>query len=140
MTRLSKLEDSYVMDPGLHHLHRAGWVHRDFNPGNVIVVGTKAMISDLEFAKRRLAEQLEELTRPKNTSLPGVKELRTVGLSLVRVHELKRSSSGNSIFHSHRDPGRGILVPSATWDRLEEWRSSSNRTLFEMGQSNPPPR
>ena len=78
------------------------------------MLGTKAMISDLEFAKWRVAKKLEELTRPNNTSLPGVKEMRTVGLSLVRAHELKRWSSGNSVFHSHRGPGRGIPVPSAT--------------------------
>jgi len=103
------------MDPGLHHLHRAGWVHGDFSPGNVIVVGgTRAMISDLELAKRQVAGQLEELTRPKDTSLPGVREMRMVGLSLVRVCELKRSSSGNSTFRSHRGRGRGIPVPSGT--------------------------
>ena len=72
------------------------------------------MISDLEFAKKRAVGQLEELTRPKDTSLSGVREMRTVGLSLARVHELKRSSSGNSTFHSHRGPVREIPVPSTT--------------------------
>jgi len=72
------------------------------------------MISDLEFAKRREVGQLKELTRPNDPPLPGVREMRTVGLSLARVHELKRLSSGNSAFHSHRGPGREIPVPSAT--------------------------
>jgi len=101
------------MNPGLHRLHKAGWVHRDFSPGNVIVAGTRAMISDLEFANRRVAGQLEELTRPNDTPLPDVREMRMVGLSLARVHaswtevvvfrelhisQPSRSSTGNTCF------------------------------------------
>ena len=70
---------SYVADTALRCLHEAGWVHNDFSPGNVIVVGTNAKISDLEFAKRRAVYQLKELTRPIDPSSPVVKEVRTVG-------------------------------------------------------------
>ena len=63
----------------MHCLHEAGWVHRDFSPGNVIVIGTNAKISDLEFAKEREVDRLEELTRPVDQSLLAVKEIRTVG-------------------------------------------------------------
>jgi len=64
----------------LHRLHQAGWVHRDFSPGNVITVEGKAKISDLEFAKRRVADDLEKLTRPGDVSSAAKKDLRTVGL------------------------------------------------------------
>jgi len=67
------------MIPALHYLHEAGWVHRDFNPGNIIVVGMKAKISDLEFAKRRATHELKELTKPGDSSSPVAGEVRTVG-------------------------------------------------------------
>ncbi|KAF9646647.1 hypothetical protein BDM02DRAFT_3270848 [Thelephora ganbajun] len=70
---------------GLHHLHQAGWVHKDFSPGNVIVVDGKAKISDLEFAKRRAVSQLGELTRPRDPSLLGTRELRTGTLLFIAV-------------------------------------------------------
>jgi len=70
---------SYVTNAALHCLHEAGWVHKDFSPGNIIVVGTNAKISDLEFAKRRAVDQLEQLTRPVGPSSPAVREVRTVG-------------------------------------------------------------
>jgi len=66
------------MIPALHCLRQAGWVHRDFSPGNIIVVGTEARISDLEFAKQRATNQLEELTRPGNPSLHVARDIRTV--------------------------------------------------------------
>jgi len=75
--------DSYDINPALHYLHKAGWVHRDLGPGNVIVVGTEAKISDLEFAERWAGNQLEELTRPKGASLPVAKCTPVVGLSLA---------------------------------------------------------
>jgi len=69
------------MIPALHYLHEAGWVHRNFSPGNIIVVGMEAKISDLGFAKRRAAHELEELTRPGDPSSPVAGEVRTVGPS-----------------------------------------------------------
>ena len=71
----------------LHRLHEAGWVHRDFSPGNVIVVEGKARISDLEFAERRVADDLEELTRPGNASSAAKKNVCTVG-SFGELYEL----------------------------------------------------
>ena len=90
------------MNPGLYRLHRAGWVHRDPSPGNIIVFGENAKISDLEFAKRRVAADLDKLTKPKGASSVVARDIRTVGLFLARFHELKRSSPGNSGFRSHR--------------------------------------
>lgn len=98
------------MNPGLYLLHRAGWVHRDPSPGNIIVVRENAntsdrkiaKISDLEFAKRRVAAELEKLTKPKGASSIGARDIRTVGLFLARFYELKRSSPGDSGFRSHR--------------------------------------
>jgi len=69
----------YVMNPGLHCLHEAGWVYGNFSPGNIIVVEMEAKISDLEFAKRRAAHELEALTRPGDSSSPVAGEVRTVG-------------------------------------------------------------
>jgi len=53
-------------------------VHRDFSPGNIIVVGMNARISDLEFAKKRAVGQLKELTRPGNPSISVERDVRTV--------------------------------------------------------------
>ena len=53
---------------------------RDFSPGNVIVVGEKAKISDLEFAKRWVAEELARLRDP---SLPAKGEDRVVERGLL---------------------------------------------------------
>ena len=77
MWRINKL--SQVTNPGLHYLHEVGWVHRDFSPGNIIVVGGKAKISDLEFAKQRKAEELERLTRSEVLPQSGMGEVCTVG-------------------------------------------------------------
>jgi serine/threonine protein kinase len=55
-------------------------VHRDLSPGNIIVVDGKAKISDLEFAKRRAARELEKLTRQTDQSLSVAKDTRTVSL------------------------------------------------------------
>ncbi|KIP02969.1 hypothetical protein PHLGIDRAFT_122006 [Phlebiopsis gigantea 11061_1 CR5-6] len=35
----------------LHELHRLGWVHRDISSGNILVVGVRPKIADLEYAK-----------------------------------------------------------------------------------------
>jgi len=67
------------MIPALHYLHEAGWVHRDYSPGNIIVIGVEAKISDLEFAKRRATNQLEALTRPGDPSLHLARDVRAVG-------------------------------------------------------------
>ena len=83
------------MTPGLHHLHEAGWVHRDPSPGNIIVVGDEAKISDLEFAKQRVAEQLKELTRPGDGSFATARNMRTVGLCF--------SNSQNRTDHTTRE-------------------------------------
>ena len=56
------------MNPALNQLHSVGWVHRDFTPGNIIVVGTTTKISDFEFAKRREVHRLERLTKPTGAS------------------------------------------------------------------------
>lgn len=55
----------------LQCLHKAGWVHGDLSPGNIIVVGKehnekKAKISDLEFARIRPFEELDQLTQPNH--------------------------------------------------------------------------
>jgi len=42
-----------MLRPRATYLHEAGWVHRDYSPGNIIVLDKIAKISDLEFAKRR---------------------------------------------------------------------------------------
>jgi len=70
------------LDPALLFLHKAGWVHRDLSPGNIIVVDGKAKISDLEFAKRRVAQDLERLTRQTDQPLSVAQDTRTVGLRL----------------------------------------------------------
>ncbi|KAF7790436.1 hypothetical protein EIP86_001391 [Pleurotus ostreatoroseus] len=36
----------------LHHLHQAGWVHRDISPGNILIVAGRATLMDLEYARR----------------------------------------------------------------------------------------
>jgi len=71
----------------LHCLHKAGWVHKDFSPGNVIAVKGKAKISNLEFAKQRVAGELERLTTPGNASSAARKDVRTVG-SFGELYEL----------------------------------------------------
>ena len=68
------------MNSALSHLHAAGWVHRDPSPGNIIVIGKTAKLSDLEFATKRPLKDLEELTRPKDPSSSGPKEMRRVSL------------------------------------------------------------
>ena len=73
------------MDPALHYLHKVGWVHRDFTPGNIIIAGTTAKISDFEFAKRREVHQLEELTKSMGVSSCVVVDSHVVGLSLVTL-------------------------------------------------------
>ena len=50
----------------LHCLHKAGWVYKDFSPGNIITIKGKTKISDLEFAKQQVAGELEKLTRPRD--------------------------------------------------------------------------
>lgn len=60
--------------PGLICLHKAGWVHRGLYPGNIIVVDQEARISDLEFAKKRMAHDLDELTRPKHLQLSSTSD------------------------------------------------------------------
>ncbi|KAF9646538.1 hypothetical protein BDM02DRAFT_3270901 [Thelephora ganbajun] len=69
----------------LLHLHKAGWVHRDLSPGNIIVVDGKVKISDLEFAKRRVAQDLERLTRRTDQPLPVVKDTRTGTLPFMAI-------------------------------------------------------
>jgi hypothetical protein len=76
------------LNPALKLLHEAGWVHRDLSPGNIIVVDGKAKISDLEFAKRRVVQELEGLTRQTNQSVPVVKDSRTVSLPFDMSCEL----------------------------------------------------
>ena len=63
----------------LHCLHKAGWVHKDLSPGNIITVEGKTKISDLEFAKQRVAGELEKLKRPRD--LAARQEVWTVGSS-----------------------------------------------------------
>lgn len=54
-------------------------MHRDLSPGNVIVVGGKAKISDLEFVKARKIGDLQMLTKqPKGSTVPVVVDTRTV--------------------------------------------------------------
>jgi len=65
----------------LYCLHQAGWVHKDFSPGNVIAVEGKAKISDLEFAKRQVAGELDKLTRPGDVPSAVRQDFRTVGSS-----------------------------------------------------------
>ena len=68
----------------LVRLHDAGWVHGDLSPGNIIVVGGGvAKISDLEFAKRRAVQDLERLTRPKDSSPSAVQDTQMVNLCLI---------------------------------------------------------
>lgn len=58
-------------------------MHRDLSPGNVIVVGGKVKISDLEFAKARKIRDLQMLTKqPKGSSVPIVVDTRTVSCSV----------------------------------------------------------
>ena len=63
-------------------LHKAGFVHRDLSPGNIIVVGGKAKISDLEFAKARNIADLDKLTEQPDGPFPlTAAETRTVSRS-----------------------------------------------------------
>lgn len=58
-------------------------MRRDLSPGNVIVVGGKVKISDLEFAKARKIRDLQMLTKqPKGSSVPIVVDTRTVSCSV----------------------------------------------------------
>ena len=82
--RLCQIHKLAHVAPALHCLHQTEWIHRDFTPGNVIVVGMTARISDFEFAARRAAGELEELTRPKDTS-PAMRDIRMVGLSFANL-------------------------------------------------------
>jgi len=60
-------------------MHKAGFVHRDLSPGNIIVIGGKAKISDLEFAKAREIGHLQKLTKkPKDSPVPVMPDTRTV--------------------------------------------------------------
>ena len=70
------------MHVGLLILHQAGFVHRDMSPGNIIVVGGKAKISDLEFAKARKISDLQELTNQREGSGRFPHDTRTVRPSL----------------------------------------------------------
>ena len=82
MGRDSMNRNAYLhFNPGLHCLHEAGWVHRDLSPGNIIVVEGKAKISDLEFAKRRAVEDLEQLTKSTDSSKTAVRDTHIVNLS-----------------------------------------------------------
>ena len=112
------------MNPGLDCLHEAGRIHRDHSPGNV--GWGEAKISDLELAKRRVAAELEELTVPKGASSLSVRDIRTVGLFLTRLCELKQSSSWENFTAVEVEP-----VPSAT--RLWKWRSFRSRRQFRLG-------
>ena len=73
------------MDPALHCLHEVGWMHCDLTPGSVTVIGAAARISDVQFAKHRSADQLDELTRPKNASSPVARNSHTVGVCLASL-------------------------------------------------------
>ncbi|KAF9783771.1 hypothetical protein BJ322DRAFT_1066999 [Thelephora terrestris] len=68
-----------------HCLHEAGWVHRDLSPGNVLVVGDVAKISDLEFAKKRAARDLETLTRSKGPPKLNASDTRTGTLFFTAI-------------------------------------------------------
>ncbi|KIP01559.1 hypothetical protein PHLGIDRAFT_38259 [Phlebiopsis gigantea 11061_1 CR5-6] len=41
----------YEIVKGLYHMHAAGYVHRDISAGNILVVGGKAKLGDVEYAK-----------------------------------------------------------------------------------------
>ena len=85
------------MNSALHQLHNVGWVHGGPTPGNIIVVGTTAKISDFEFAKRREVYRLEELTKPPAGGSSHVaQDVRTVGLP-------------SASFRSQTDPDQGAL-------------------------------
>ncbi|KAF9642526.1 hypothetical protein BDM02DRAFT_3193080 [Thelephora ganbajun] len=71
---------------GLLLLHKAGFVHRDISPGNIIIVDGKAKISDLEFTKARDIDQLQTLTDSSACSLlPNVADIRTGTLYFTAV-------------------------------------------------------
>jgi len=67
---------------GLFHLHSKGFVHRDIHPGNVIIAGGVARISDLEFVKERDVTTLGQRTLRATGSLlaRAPTEVRTVSL------------------------------------------------------------
>lgn len=93
-----RIYKSTQIGPALSHLHEAGWVHRDFTPGNVIVVGKTARISDFEFAIRRAAGELEELTRPRAASLSVMRDIRVVGLSSANLTNRTDPDQGTLAF------------------------------------------
>ncbi|KAF9783769.1 hypothetical protein BJ322DRAFT_1066990 [Thelephora terrestris] len=85
-------------------LHEAGWVHRDLSPGNVIVVGDVAKISDLEFAKKRAARDLETLTRSDGLPKLNASDTRT-GTLLFTAIEVQLGA------YEFRQPGKKPLRP-----------------------------
>ena len=36
----------------LHHLHQGGWLHRDISVGNILVVGERGTLIDMEYATK----------------------------------------------------------------------------------------
>ena len=88
------------MNSALSHLHAAEWII-DPSPGNIIVIGDTAKLSDLEFAKKRPLKDLEELTRPKDPLSLGPTEMRTVSLRWGQQVNLVNRSSGDTGFCSH---------------------------------------
>ncbi|KAF9641869.1 hypothetical protein BDM02DRAFT_3194391, partial [Thelephora ganbajun] len=70
---------------GLLLLHKAGFVHRDLSPGNIIVVNRKAKISDLEFAKARKVADLQSLTEQRMGSSQAIVDTCTGTLNFTAV-------------------------------------------------------
>ena len=60
-------------------------MHRDLSPGNIIIIGGKAKISDLEFAKACKISDLQKLAEhSEDSSVPVVVDTRTISC-LLRV-------------------------------------------------------
>jgi len=86
---------TYITNLALFCLHEAGWIHGDFTPGNVIVVGETTKLSDLGLAKRWAVDQLKESTKQGDTPSHVGGDLPMVGSLLC--------------FVGYTDPSQGTL-------------------------------
>lgn len=87
---------------GLDLMHSLGWVHRDISYGNILLVGKRGKITDLEYAKEET-----------DTSVHGI---RTVRQSLSKLHMCSQSTpaAGNHVFHVRGSIRRRILPFTAS--------------------------
>jgi len=120
----------------LHHLHQAKWVHRDFAPGNVIVVGTTARISDFEFATQRAVDKLEELTRPNGASLSIMRDIRVVGSSFASLTNQTDLDQGTLPFvASEVEEGQYAFFPNHQSVHSGSRKDDQRVKLFKDGEA-----